>query len=160
MSVYLARSECRKGYWHVITYDISDPNHWIEIDDQRTEQQCSETPQVAVLRPELRKKILRPTTVGLIAPNGDRITFTLHPNGVNVLLHETAEGEVIQKTCSGKCGKPPRQTTVGPIPCPSGSGFLDCTKNPPTLTCFPAKAAKRAVPAKSETRKSAGFGKR
>jgi hypothetical protein len=158
MSVYLARSECRKGHWHVITYDISDPDNWIEIDDQSTAQPCSQVPQVTALRRELYEKLLRPTTVGLIAPNGDRITFTLHPNGVNVLQHETAKGEVIQKTCSGKCGTPPNQTTVGPIPCPSGSGFLDCTKNPPTLTCDPAKAGGRA--ARRVTRKNEGSSKR
>lgn len=140
MSVYLARSECRNDYWHVITYDISNPDNWIEIDDEPTEQPCAQVPQVVALRQGLYEKLLRPTMVALTVPNNERITFTLHPNGVNVLKHETAKGEVIQKTCSGKCGKPPNQTAVGPIPCPSGSGILDCTKDPPTLKCIPTKA--------------------
>ena len=139
MAVFLARSECRKGYWHVITYDISDPDRWIEIDDQKTRQRCSEVPHITTLRKDLYAKLLQATTVALSTPNGDRITFTMQANGVNVLSHETAKGEIIQQTCSGKCGKPPNQTTVGPIPCPSGSGFLDCTKNPPTLICFAPK---------------------
>jgi hypothetical protein len=160
MSLYLARSECRRGDWHVITYDISDPDHWIEIDDQRTEQPCAEAPQVTGLRRELYEKLLRPATVGLIAPNGDRITYTLHPNGVNVLQHETAEGEVIQKTCSGKCGKPPNQTTLGPIPCPSGSGLLDCTTSPPTLTCLPVKAGGRGGRSQLAKRKKTVAGRR
>src|SRR5205823_4546213 len=28
---YLSQSECRNGFWHVITYDISDPNHWVQL---------------------------------------------------------------------------------------------------------------------------------
>ncbi len=139
MSVYLARSECRKGFWHVITYDIANPDKWIQIDDQPTKQPCAQIPHVTALRRDLYKKLLRPTVVGLTAPNGDRVTLTLHPNGVNVLRHETPGGAVLQQTCSGKCGSPPNQVSVGPIPCPSGSGMLDCTKNPPTLTCFPPK---------------------
>lgn len=145
MPVFFARSECRKGYFHVVTYDISDPDNWIEIDDQPTHQPCSKIPQIVAPRRELYAKLLRPITIGLRAPNGDEIVFSLNPNGVNVLEHTTAEGEVIQKTCSGKCGKPPNQTSVGPIDCPSGSGFLDCTKNPPTLTCFPPKSGKRTA---------------
>jgi hypothetical protein len=147
MAVFLARSECRqdrKGNWrwHVVTYDISNPDQWIEIDDQQMRQPCEKRAEVISLRPELYKRLLRPTEVSLALPTGDRITFIMHPNGVNVLRHETAKGEVLQQTCSGRCGRPPNETTVGPISCPSGSGFLDCTKKPPTLVCFPAKGGK------------------
>lgn len=39
--VLLSRSECRGGYWHVITYDVSDPNHWVQISDEQTVQPCA-----------------------------------------------------------------------------------------------------------------------
>ena len=140
MPVYLARSECRQGFWHVITYDISTPDAWVEIDDQPTKQPCAQIPAVAALRRGLLRKLVQPTVVGLTAPNGDRITYTLHPNGVNILHHATAAGKQLQQTCSGKCGSPPNQVVLGPKPCPSGSGLLDCTASPPTLTCYPPKA--------------------
>ncbi len=149
MPVFLARSECRNNFYHVVTYDISDPDNWIEIDDQPTTQPCDQVPIVVGIRRQLYKKLLQPTSLGLLAPNGDRITFTLNPNGVNVLEHVTAEGVSLQKTCSGKCGRPPRQKSVGPIPCPSGSGILDCTVDPPTLRCLPvAKGGKKGQTSK------------
>ena len=36
----LARSECIGGFWHVVTYDIGNPNNWIVVDDQPTGQPC------------------------------------------------------------------------------------------------------------------------
>jgi hypothetical protein len=39
--VLLSRSECRGGFWHVITYDVSDPNQWVQISDQQTVQPCA-----------------------------------------------------------------------------------------------------------------------
>ncbi|MCU7904623.1 MAG: hypothetical protein KZQ76_02000 [Candidatus Thiodiazotropha sp. (ex Epidulcina cf. delphinae)] len=37
------------------------------------------------------------------------------------------------RTCSGKCG----DTKVDPIDCPPGhSPILDCTSNPPTISCY------------------------
>jgi hypothetical protein len=41
--VLFSRSECRGGYVHVITYDISDPDHWKEVEDQATVRRCDET---------------------------------------------------------------------------------------------------------------------
>ncbi|HEY3250543.1 MAG TPA: hypothetical protein VGK25_05440 [Ignavibacteria bacterium] len=51
MAVFLTRSECRQGMWHVITYDISTPDNWIEIEDLPTTQPCSEAPAtIAITR--------------------------------------------------------------------------------------------------------------
>jgi hypothetical protein len=41
-NTYLARSECREGTWHVVTYDVTNPNKWIEVDDIDTKQPCTE----------------------------------------------------------------------------------------------------------------------
>lgn len=50
-NVYLARSECRNGTWHVVTYDITNPINWIEVDDVDTKQPCTESPStIAVTR--------------------------------------------------------------------------------------------------------------
>jgi hypothetical protein len=38
--VLMARSECIDGYWHVMTYDISDPDHWVLTEDRPTPQPC------------------------------------------------------------------------------------------------------------------------
>ncbi len=38
--VQMSRSECVGGFWHVITYDITNPNQWRVIDDQPTDQAC------------------------------------------------------------------------------------------------------------------------
>jgi len=40
MPVLFSRSECRWGTWHVVTYDISDPDSWIELDNIDTGQPC------------------------------------------------------------------------------------------------------------------------
>lgn len=51
---------------------------------------------------------------------------------VEVIETTSQEGKVT-RTCSGKCGN----TKVGPINCPPGhSPILDCTSNPPTITCY------------------------
>ena len=40
----LARSECESdGFWHVVTYDISDPANWVVISDVATTQPCRAT---------------------------------------------------------------------------------------------------------------------
>ena len=44
--VFLARSECRKGTWHVVTYDITNPDNWTEVDDIDTKQPCTEPSSV------------------------------------------------------------------------------------------------------------------
>jgi hypothetical protein len=31
---------CISGFWHIRNYDISDPNHWVLLSDQPTEQPC------------------------------------------------------------------------------------------------------------------------
>lgn len=41
MAVYLARSECRDGFWNVVTYDITDPDDWDELSATPTEQICA-----------------------------------------------------------------------------------------------------------------------
>ncbi len=46
MPVFLTKSECRDGFWHVVTYDITDPDNWVEVEDIPTLQPCSETPNV------------------------------------------------------------------------------------------------------------------
>lgn len=40
MPVLFSRSECRWGTWHVVTYDVSNPEGWIELDDIDTGQVC------------------------------------------------------------------------------------------------------------------------
>jgi hypothetical protein len=40
--VQMARSECIDGYWHVRTYDITNPDNWILIEDRMTGQPCGE----------------------------------------------------------------------------------------------------------------------
>jgi hypothetical protein len=40
--VQMARSECIDGYWHVRTYDITNPDNWILIEDRMTWQPCGE----------------------------------------------------------------------------------------------------------------------
>ena len=39
--VFLSRSECRAGRWHVVTYDTTDPDHWVEVTALASEQICS-----------------------------------------------------------------------------------------------------------------------
>lgn len=56
MPVYLSRSECRPGsrsdpsdprsYWHVVTYDVTNPNKWVEVEDIPTEQPNPPAPAV------------------------------------------------------------------------------------------------------------------
>jgi hypothetical protein len=38
--VITSRSECIGGFWHVMTYDASDPERWVLISDQPTAQVC------------------------------------------------------------------------------------------------------------------------
>jgi hypothetical protein len=45
--VQMARSECIKGFWHVRTYDITNPEKWVLIEDKATEQPCN-VPQLPV----------------------------------------------------------------------------------------------------------------
>jgi hypothetical protein len=52
--VQLARSECRPdGYWHVRTYDVTDPDHWVLIEDRPTSQPCGEVRAREPERPSL-----------------------------------------------------------------------------------------------------------
>lgn len=44
MATYLARPECRDNFWHVVTYDISDPARWVETKDRPTTRSCDEDP--------------------------------------------------------------------------------------------------------------------
>jgi len=51
----LARNECIDGYYYVITYDISDPSHWVQVGDPLpTWQPCSQAAARAVERPAER----------------------------------------------------------------------------------------------------------
>ena len=36
----MARSECIGGFWHVITYDVTNPNAWVVTADEPTSQPC------------------------------------------------------------------------------------------------------------------------
>jgi hypothetical protein len=38
--VLMSRSECTGGFWHVMTYDVTDPDQWTLISDQPTAQVC------------------------------------------------------------------------------------------------------------------------
>ena len=38
--VLFAQSECINGFWHVRSYDITDPDHWILMSDEPTSQPC------------------------------------------------------------------------------------------------------------------------
>jgi hypothetical protein len=61
MPVLLSRSECRWGTWHVVTYDISDPQNWIELDSIDTGQPCgtaSAEPAPAEARAALFRSML------------------------------------------------------------------------------------------------------
>lgn len=46
MPVFLTRNECRDGFWHVVTYNITDPDNWVEVEDISTPQPCGENPNV------------------------------------------------------------------------------------------------------------------
>jgi hypothetical protein len=64
-------------------------------------------------------------------------------NGATVLTHFDAKGTILGRTCSGDCDG----VKVGPISCPEGqSPVLDCTANPPTLTCEDRSSATASVP--------------
>jgi len=64
MALHLARSECREGFWHVVTYDISDPDNWIEVSDIKTSQEC---------KPADCKDNSHPATVALLLGNEEHI---------------------------------------------------------------------------------------
>ncbi len=38
--VLMSRSECIGGFWHVMTYDVTDPDQWTLVSDQPTAQVC------------------------------------------------------------------------------------------------------------------------
>lgn len=38
--VLMSRSECIGGLWHVMTYDVTDPNNWVLQSDEPTSQPC------------------------------------------------------------------------------------------------------------------------
>ena len=38
--VLMARSECIGGFWHVVSYDVTDPDHWVVVSDEATAQVC------------------------------------------------------------------------------------------------------------------------
>ena len=66
------------------------------------------------------------------AGNGDKVLLEVFDDGTVILSHSDREGRVLTRTCSGTCGG----RRVGPIDCPKPqSPTLDCTKNPPTITC-------------------------
>jgi hypothetical protein len=153
MSVFLARSECRGNFWHVITYDITNQNQWVQIEDLPTSQPCGEIPAtaalgdvsgderseafLAVVRDVVRHATLhhesqRHSIAKTKARNGHEISLEVHEDGSTILAHRDETGEIVSRTCSGKCG----DQSVGPIDCPEGkSPFLNCTVNPPTLEC-------------------------
>ena len=49
MAVFLTQHECRDNFWHVVTYDVSDPDNWIEIEDLSTSQSCEATPNIVAI---------------------------------------------------------------------------------------------------------------
>lgn len=57
--VLISRSECRKGYWHVVTYDITNPERWIEKSAVKTSQPCGESSQPS--NPEVPPGTTRPS---------------------------------------------------------------------------------------------------
>lgn len=51
MAIYLARSECRNGLWHVVTYEIS-VTPWVELVSVPTPQPCQgNEPPVVIGKP-------------------------------------------------------------------------------------------------------------
>ena len=149
MGVLLARSECRGGFWHVVTYDISNPDNWQEIGDIATQQECSVSLQIAFQETAPaegyddddrrfvalhRELIEQPDSAVLISPAGHAVSLT-HDGGSTVLQHCDEVGETVQTTCSGRCGSGENAVKLGPLDCPSRSPVLDCTAKPPTLTC-------------------------
>lgn len=73
-----------------------------------------------------------PTVSKLSAPNGHTVTLEVFEGDQTVLTHYDARGNILSRTCSGKCG----DQQVGPIDCPEGtSPHLNCVVDPPTLAC-------------------------
>jgi hypothetical protein len=50
--VLIAKSECIDGFWHVRTYDITNPGKEVLVEDKKTEQRCEVTP-TAMPRPQI-----------------------------------------------------------------------------------------------------------
>ena len=86
-------------------------------------------------------KLLQKSTV--ISSNGDKAIFEVYDNGGTAVTKLAAKkgggwggggggGGPTKRTCSGSCGG----ATAGPIDCPEGqSPSLDCSTNPPTISC-------------------------
>jgi hypothetical protein len=106
MSVYLARSECRNGYWHVVTYDISDPEHWQEIGDAETPQPCAQSltmafqvtapgsEAVAAEHVARHSAHLIGTRGSLISEHGHLLAWE-QTGGDPVLTHRDASGDAV-----------------------------------------------------------------
>ena len=64
--------------------------------------------------------------------NGDVITLEEFDDETVVLTHADSDGNVLARTCKGRCGS----RTVGPISCPAGKNpRINCGARPPTITC-------------------------
>jgi hypothetical protein len=62
--VLMSRSECIGGFWHVVTYDISDPDHWVRVGAPiPTSQPCGDAVAPAVER-RVERPVDRPFTGG------------------------------------------------------------------------------------------------
>jgi hypothetical protein len=73
-----------------------------------------------------------PIETKLVAPNGHTVSLQVGADGATVLSHYDESGQVLSRTCSGRCG----DTQVGPISCPEGqSPDLNCTTSPPSISC-------------------------
>jgi hypothetical protein len=57
--VLLARSECLGGYWHVITYDATDPDHWVKVSDEPTAQICGGQALFLGFMADLGREVIR-----------------------------------------------------------------------------------------------------
>jgi hypothetical protein len=57
--VMFTKSECIAGFWHVMTYDITDPDHRILVEDLPTDQPCGPSFRVLAVAPSFRLDLRR-----------------------------------------------------------------------------------------------------
>ncbi len=70
--------------------------------------------------------------VDMTGTNGDKVMLEEYEGGSTILSHSDKDGNILSRTCSGRCGN----TQLGPINCPPGkSPDLNCARRPPTLGC-------------------------
>jgi hypothetical protein len=59
-AVFQTKQECRYGFWHVVTYDITDPFHPVEVEDIPTSLPCGGGNSSDNPGPEARKALEYP----------------------------------------------------------------------------------------------------